>query len=185
MNSVRPLSASCANAPPIAAVRKAAAHRPTDIALPMGPMPRRLPTKICNCRQICFRSLIQIKKPAAAIGLMAFMNAKEQQSLEPGSRSHLVEVIEAADRTIKDYLLRQHLSAWHPISAAPNNHDLELKVLDGGSSVVLPFPCRRTNAGVWINADLDAGIDIEPTKWRPWQSRSAQAGNQSRPSSSE
>jgi hypothetical protein len=131
--------------------------------------------------------LIQIKKPAAAIGLMAFMNAKEQQSLEPGSRSHLVEVIEADDRTIKDYLLRQHLSAWHPISTAPNNHDLELKVLDGSSSVVLPFPCRRTNAGVWINADLDAGIDIEPTKWRPWQSRSAQAGarNQSRPSSSE
>jgi len=51
--------------------------------------------------------------------------------------------------------LRQHLSLWHPISTAPNNHDLELKVLDGASPVVLPFPCRRTNAGAWINADLE------------------------------
>ena len=95
------------------------------------------------------------------------MNAKKPQKFEPGSWSHLAEVIEATNRTIKDYLLRQHLSLWHPISTAPNNHDLELKVLDGGSSVVLTFPCRRTNAGEWINADLEAAIDIRPTKWRP------------------
>ena len=101
------------------------------------------------------------------------MSAKERQSLEPGSRSQLVEVIEAADRSIKDYLLRQHLSLWHPISTAPDNHDLEVKVPDGGSSVVLPFPCRRTNAGKWINSDLEAAVDIRPTKWRPWQKAKA------------
>jgi hypothetical protein len=97
------------------------------------------------------------------------MNAKKPPKFESGSRSHVAEEIEAAHRTFKDYLLRQHLSLWHPISTAPNNHDLELKVLDGGSSVVLPFPCKRTNAGNWINADLEAAIDIRPTKWRPWQ----------------
>lgn len=101
------------------------------------------------------------------------MNAKKPQKFEPGLRSHLAEVIEATNRTIKDYLLRQHLSLWHPISTAPNNHDLELKVLDGGSSVVLTFPCGRTNAGEWINADLEAAIDIRPTKWRPWQKAKA------------
>jgi hypothetical protein len=101
------------------------------------------------------------------------MNAKKPQKFEPGSWSHLAEVIEATNRTIKDYLLRQHLSLWHPISTAPNNHDLELKVLDGGSSVVLTFPCRRTNAGEWINSDLGAAIDIRPTKWRPWQKAKA------------
>jgi hypothetical protein len=85
------------------------------------------------------------------------MNAKKPQKFEP-------EVIEAANRTFKDYLLRQHLSLWHPISTAPNNHDLELKVLDGGSLVVLPFPCRRMNSGEWINADLEAAIGIRPTK---------------------
>jgi hypothetical protein len=85
----------------------------------------------------------------------------------------LAEAIEAADREIKDYLLRLHLSLWHPISTAPTNHDLELKVLDGESSVVLPFPCKRTNGGKWINADLETGIDIRPTKWRPWQKAKA------------
>jgi len=119
------------------------------------------------------RSLIQIKKPAPAMRLMALMNAKIQPRLEPGSPPHLAEVIDAADRKIRDYLLRQHLSLWHPISTAPNNQDLELKVLDGVSSVVLPFPCRRTNAGDWINADLETGIDIHPTKWRPWQKAKA------------
>jgi hypothetical protein len=117
--------------------------------------------------------LIQIKKIAPAIRLMAFMNTNKQQKLDPGASPHLAETIEAADRKIKDYLLRQHLSLWHPISTAPNNHDLELKVLDGASSVALPFPCRRTNAGEWINADLETGIDIQPTKWRPWQKAKA------------
>lgn len=101
--------------------------------------------------------------------LMAVMNAKKQQQVEPSSSPHLADAIEAANRKIKDYLLRQHLSLWHPISTAPNNHDLELKVLDGESSIILPFPCRRTNGGDWINADLETGLDIRPTKWRPWQ----------------
>jgi hypothetical protein len=97
------------------------------------------------------------------------MKAKKPLKFESGSRSHVAQEIEAANRTFKDYLLRQHLSLWQPISTAPNNHDLELKVLDGGSSVVLPFPCKRTNAGEWINADLESAVDIRPTKWRPWQ----------------
>jgi hypothetical protein len=82
------------------------------------------------------------------------MNAGNDQKLEPDSSPYLGGVMEAADRKIKDYLLRQHLSLWHPISTAPDNHDLELTVLDGGSSVVLPFPCRRTNTGQWVNTDL-------------------------------
>jgi hypothetical protein len=115
--------------------------------------------------------LIQIKKTAPAIRLMALMNTNKQQKLKSRSSSHLVEVIEALDCKIHDYLLRQHLSLWHPISTAPNNQDLELIVLDGASSVIVPFPCRRTNTGEWINIDLGTGIDIQPTKWRPWQKR--------------
>jgi hypothetical protein len=67
------------------------------------------------------------------------MNAGNDQKLEPDSSPYLGDVMEAADRKIKDYLLRQRLSLWHPISTAPDNHDLELTVLDGGSSVVFPF----------------------------------------------
>ena len=50
--------------------------------------------------------------------LMVFMNTKKQQKLDPGASPYLVEAIEVADRKIKDYLLRQHLSLWHPISTA-------------------------------------------------------------------
>ena len=56
---------------------------------------------------------------------------------------------------------------------APANHDLESKVLDRASSIILPFPCRRTTAGEWINADLETSIDIRSTKWRPWQKAKA------------
>ena len=101
--------------------------------------------------------------------LNGFYEHEKAAKTRPRQSPYLVEAIEVADRKIKDYLLRQHLSLWHPISTAPNNHDLELKVLDGALPVVLPFPCRRTNAGEWINADLETGIDIQPTKWRPWQ----------------
>jgi hypothetical protein len=101
------------------------------------------------------------------------MNADNDQKLEPDSSPRLVDVIEAVDRKFHDYLLRQHLSLWHPISTAPDNHDLELTVQDGGSSVVLPFPCRRMNTGQWVNTDLRTGIHIQPIKWRPWQKAKA------------
>jgi len=77
---------------------------------------------------------------------MVFMNAKKQRRRKSSSSRHPAEV-EAADRKIKDYLLRLHLSLWHQISTAPTNHDLELKVLDRASSIILPFPCRRRTAG--------------------------------------
>jgi hypothetical protein len=101
------------------------------------------------------------------------MNAGNDQKLEPDSSPYPGDVMEAADRKFRDYLLRQHLSLWHPISTSPDNHDLELTVLDGGSSVVLPFPCRRTNTGQWVNTDLRTSIHIQPIKWRPWQKAKA------------
>ena len=101
--------------------------------------------------------------------LMAFMNAEKQRRRKSSSSRHPAEV-EDADRKIKDYLLRLHLSLWHPISTAPTNHDLELKVLDRASSIILPFPCRRTTAG---DADLETSIDIRPTKWRMAKGKSA------------
>jgi hypothetical protein len=101
------------------------------------------------------------------------MNADNDQKLEPDSSPYLGDVIDAVDRKIHDCLLRQHLSLWHPISTAPDNHDLELTVLDGGSSVVLPFPCGRMNTGQWVNTDLRSSLHIQPIKWRPWQKAKA------------
>jgi len=77
------------------------------------------------------------------------------------------EIIEAAVCSIRKYLLRRYL--WRPISTAPHNQDLELRVVDEDTSATISFPCRRTNAGVWINADLGTRLQIEPIAWRLWQ----------------
>jgi hypothetical protein len=103
------------------------------------------------------------------------MDANEQQKVERTQSLRLAGMIEAANRKIHDYFLRQHLSHWHPISTAPINRDLQLTVLDDAAAAILPFPCRRTNSGEWINTDLGTSIHIQPVKWRPWQSSLAKA----------
>jgi hypothetical protein len=57
--------------------------------------------------------------------------------------------------------------SWHPISTAPFNHDVQVRVSGDHGSQVIPFPCRQTTSG-WINADLGVRIGIEPTEWRAW-----------------
>ena len=50
---------------------------------------------------------------------------------------------------------------WHPMTTAPYNQAVELRVLDHGNVVTLPFPCLRNNADHSINSDLGAPILIE------------------------
>jgi hypothetical protein len=66
-------------------------------------------------------------------------------------------------------LERQHLSDWRPASTAPCNQDLELRVNEDGATTTLPFPCRHTNGGEWINVDLGVRLQIQPVEWRAWQ----------------
>jgi hypothetical protein len=63
--------------------------------------------------------------------------------------------------------LRSH--PWHPISTAPCNRGVELRVREGKAISTLEFPCRQTNAGDWINCDFDTPINIQPIEWRAWQ----------------
>jgi hypothetical protein len=63
--------------------------------------------------------------------------------------------------------LRSH--PWHPISTAPCNRGLELRVREGTAISTLEFPCRQTNAGDWINCDFGTPINIQPIEWRAWQ----------------
>jgi hypothetical protein len=58
---------------------------------------------------------------------------------------------------------------WHPISTAPCNRGLELRVREGTAISTLEFPCQRTNAGDWINCDFGTPINIQPVEWRAWQ----------------
>jgi hypothetical protein len=58
---------------------------------------------------------------------------------------------------------------WHPISTAPCNRGVELRVREGTAISTLEFPCRQTNAGDWINCDFGTPISIQPVEWRAWQ----------------
>jgi nucleotide-binding universal stress UspA family protein len=60
----------------------------------------------------------------------------------PSTVAHVVENVE---HTISDIALGFHLAHWHPISTAPCNQSLELRVAEGDDMVTVQFPCCRTN----------------------------------------
>jgi hypothetical protein len=72
------------------------------------------------------------------------------------------------------FALRFHLHPWHPISTAPCNRGVELRVREGTAISALEFPCQQTNAGDWINCDLGTPIKIRPVEWRAWHGHSPQ-----------
>ena len=63
---------------------------------------------------------------------------------------------------------------WHPISTAPCNRGVELRVREGRAISTLEFPCRQTNAGDSINCDFGTPINIQPVEWRAWHGHSPQ-----------
>jgi hypothetical protein len=65
--------------------------------------------------------------------------------------------------------LHRHSHHWRPISTAPCNRDVELRVSEGTATSTLEFPCQLTNAGHWINCDLRTPIKVQPVEWRVWQ----------------
>jgi hypothetical protein len=65
--------------------------------------------------------------------------------------------------------LHRHSHLWRPISTAPCNRDVELRVSEGIAISTLEFPCRQTNAGDWVNGDLRTPIKVQPVEWRVWQ----------------
>src|ERR1700680_1987624 len=69
-------------------------------------------------------------------------------------------------------LLRSH--PWHPISTAPCNRGVELRVREGRAISTLEFPCQQTNSGGWINCDFGTPINIQPVEWRAWHGHSPQ-----------
>jgi len=70
---------------------------------------------------------------------------------------------------VHNILLHHYWARWHPISTAPYNRNLELRVIIEDEVTVLPFPCRHTNSGEWINSDIGAHIQVQPVEWRVWQ----------------
>jgi hypothetical protein len=103
------------------------------------------------------------------IGEDAIMDQSRPKDPKGGHLGSIDQIIESAHHALLDLGLHFHLSHWHPISIAPFNQDLELRIIDAGSVSTLPFPCRQTNSAVWINADLGTRLEIQPVAWRVWQ----------------
>jgi hypothetical protein len=91
------------------------------------------------------------------------------ENLESHLPSSIEHAVKDADKAIDDFTQRVHLSHWHPISTAPCNQELELRIGENGEILTLEFPCLQTNAGEWINVDLGSKIEIRPVEWRVWQ----------------
>jgi hypothetical protein len=83
--------------------------------------------------------------------------------------SDVARVMQDADRAAYAVMERQHLCHWHPASTAPHNQDLERRVVEEGTAIALPFPCRHINTGEWISVDLGVPLQIQPLEWRAWQ----------------
>jgi nucleotide-binding universal stress UspA family protein len=114
------------------------------------------------------RNLLIARDPSgvAPKSMEAFPTGQHGENHLPSTVAHVMEDVE---HTISDIALGFHLAHWHPISTAPCNQSLELRVAEGRDIVTVQFPCCRTNDNEWINADLGTQVHLNPVQWRIWQ----------------
>jgi hypothetical protein len=93
------------------------------------------------------------------------------ENLESHLPSNIEHAVKDADKAVHDVVQHVHLSHWHPISTAPCNQELELRISEDGNIVTLNFPCLQTNSGAWINVDLGSQIEFQAVEWRVWQKK--------------
>jgi nucleotide-binding universal stress UspA family protein len=95
--------------------------------------------------------------------------SKEAIPTDEHGADYLPSAVAHVEHTIADIALGFHLAHWHPISTAPCNQSLELRVAEGHDIVTVQFPCCRTNDNEWINADLGTQVHLNPVQWRIWK----------------
>jgi hypothetical protein len=62
------------------------------------------------------------------------------------------------------------MNSWNDASTAPLGIKIEVECEDMRRGFyTLPYPCRRTPGGIWVNAQTNQVIDCNPTRWRTWQ----------------
>jgi hypothetical protein len=55
---------------------------------------------------------------------------------------------------------------WTPIGLAPTDTDVRLRVVDeGGSSYVLPVPCKLKD-GIWVSSAHETPLKVQPVEWQ-------------------
>ena len=54
---------------------------------------------------------------------------------------------------------------WTSIETAPPDVALQVRVSDGSSDYLLPYPCKLTPAD-WVNAATGSPLAVRPTYWK-------------------
>jgi hypothetical protein len=61
---------------------------------------------------------------------------------------------------------------WKPISTAPMEKNLEVRLEDAFGRYVLLFPCKLIPGEGWINGWLETTLAVHPVEWRYWDEAS-------------
>jgi hypothetical protein len=64
------------------------------------------------------------------------------ESISEENRAGLGHPFKSAEKKLKDLVLHYHLAHWHPVTTAPCNQCLEIRVVDNNKVTALPFPTK-------------------------------------------
>jgi len=87
-------------------------------------------------------------------------------------------IIDSERLDVPDYVQGETQSAsagaspeveWQPVSTAPIQRDLEVRLEDSSGRYALLFPCRLLSEGTWINSWLNTPLLAVPIDWREWR----------------
>jgi hypothetical protein len=60
---------------------------------------------------------------------------------------------------------------WQPVSSAPFDRDLEVRLSDGLGRYSLLYPCRLVADKGWVNALSGTALAAGPIEWRDWREK--------------
>jgi hypothetical protein len=63
------------------------------------------------------------------------------------------------------------VSEWRPVSSAPFDRDLEVRLSDGLGRYSLLYPCRLDANKGWVNALSGTALTADPIEWRDWKQK--------------
>ena len=104
--------------------------------------------------------------------LFEAIQQEENGSVGDDLESKEVETIAADTDHISYNDLAGDNKEWHPISIAPAEQELEVRLEDSFGRYVLLFPCKFLPGQGWINSRLETPLPAVPVDWRHWDKSS-------------
>jgi hypothetical protein len=115
----------------------------------------------------------EVRMKTGGPDLFEAIQSEEDSSAGDDLEGKEVDVITADADVITHDDLTGADKKWYPISTAPVEQDLEVRLEDSFGRYVLLFPCRfLPGGGGWINSWLETPLPAVPVDWRPWDEAS-------------